>query len=171
MVVVKDMNRNPLAGAEVYLMVYYDPASGAGKVTKTDSKGEAVIPDVYEGGMYSPRLTLQGFYYDNMTIRLLPKVGSKEWKDRIELVMEPANRTQRGKVLDDKSRPVEGVAVEADTTPRIAVVTNASGEFVFENLPYSGVRLRVEKGDLFAMAAVDKYTGDVVIKLQRIRSK
>ena len=170
-VVVKDMNHNPLAGAQVYLMIYYDPGSGGGKSSKTDPNGEALVLDVYEGGLYYPQAILEGFYYENRAIRLLPKVGSREWKDRVELVMEPANRVQRGKVLDDKGRPVEGIAVETDTMPPIAVVTNASGEFVFENLPYSGVRLRVEKGNLFAMASVDKYTGDVVIRLRRYPGK
>ena len=170
-VVVKDMNHNPLAGAEVFLMAFYDPASGRGKATKTDANGEAVIPDVYEGGLYYPQAILGGFYYENKVIRLLPKAGSKEWNDRIELVMEPANRTQRGKVVYENGRPVEGIAVKADTEPPIAVVTNASGEFVFENLPYSVIWLRVQKGDLFAMTTVDKYTGDVVIKLRRNTAK
>lgn len=170
-VAVRDLNRNPLAGAQVYLMTFYDPGSGGGKVTKTDSNGEAVISEVYEGGFYYPQAIHEGFYYQNNRIALLPKVGSKEWRDRIELFMEPANRTQRGRVVDELGRPVKGIEVVTDSRPEKKAVTNADGEFVFDNLPYSGVRLRVDRGDSFGMAVADKYTVDVVIKLRKIVRK
>lgn len=166
-VIVKDLNHNPLSGAEVFLGAEYGSSSSYGKRFRTDANGKAIITDVYECGLYSPRVTLQGFYYDNMTIRLLPSAGSEEWKDQVELYMEPANRTQRGKVLDPSGKPVEGVEVVTDTMPETRAITNASGEFTFENLPYSGVRLRVQKAGMFAMTPVDKYSGDVVIKLRK----
>lgn len=143
-VTVMDVWCKPIPDAEVWLREFYGLSWRDIQLGKTDANGEYVVPAVYVGGKYEFRAVLPGFYGWGSGG---PKVGSENWIDNVEVMMDTANHERKGKVVDDKGKPVAGFRVYTDFGPE--AVTDAKGEFVLTAMPKGLVIIRARKGDVW----------------------
>jgi len=143
-VTVMDVWCKPIAGAEIWLRELYGLNWHDIRAGNTDENGEYVVPAVYVGGKYQFRAVLPGFYgYGSGG----PSVGSENWIDNVEIILETANQQRTGKIVDDKNKPVAGIRVFTDFGPE--AVTDARGEFVLTSMPKGLVIVEARKGDLY----------------------
>ena len=164
-VTVMDVYNKPLAGTEVYAAAVYGQNRAPFAVGKTDSGGQLQVGRIYEGTTYMFSAVLTG-YYSHGTGNL-PKVGSSNWIDKVEIIMDRANAVSRGRVVDEKGRPVPNASVSIQFGPR--TVTNKNGEFALRNMPGLPVPVFAKKGNLFGsnfernrLRSLD--TGPIVLK-------
>lgn len=160
---VKDSEGKPVSGAEANLLIQYDRMGKYGDVTLTDENGRVVF-DVYEGGEYYPSVKMENLYFGDGH-KMKRRVGSEEWQDEIEITMVPAIRTQKGKVVDEAGKPVEGAIVHAYSVNK-EVKTDANGLFTLEGMPDSVVHLQIDQGYKSGFKQVDKNSGDVTVTIQ-----
>ena len=143
-VTVMDVWCKPISNAEVWLREFYGLGWNDIRCGKTDASGEYVVPAVYVGGKYQFRAVLPGFYgYGSGG----PSVGSGNWIDNVEVILDTANNERKGKVVDDKGKPVAGFRVYTDFGPE--AVTDAKGEFALASMPKGLVIIQARKGDLY----------------------
>ena len=164
-VVVNDPQGKPLEGVEVVPVAWHGWHGGYGQRVSTNHEGKAVCRDIYSGGDYAINTTLDGYYRSSSDH--LPAVGGKDWKGTIELVMEPTNRTQVGKVIDEEGKPVAGAQVTAYLGYDITATTDADGKFTLKGLPGAKITLSARKDDLRGLANASQKTGNVVITLKK----
>ena len=165
-VVVKDTEGKPLKGVGIEAFLEFGQGGeGASMMLYTSDAGEVVIPSVYYGGTYDFMTELAG-YYRPISGRTGP-VGGEQWKDRVELVMERADRTQRGTVVDDGGAPVSGASVSCSAIRDLKTATGSGGAFTLTGLPNSKVTLYASFGDLRGSVEASKDTENVVIKLKK----
>jgi len=145
LVTVSDAYNKPLTGADVYAMVSYGKNYAPFKVGRTGSKGRLQVSTVYQAGQYAFTAVLPGYY--SFGTASLPKVGSSNWIDSVEIAMDRVNAVRRGRVVDEKGKPVAGASVYLEFGPR--ALTNNNGEFTLENMPNSLVRILAKKGNLY----------------------
>jgi hypothetical protein len=108
---------------------------------KTNAHGLLRSSPLYEGGEYGFTARLAGYYCPSITYT--PRVGSESWVDSIDLVMQPSQRTQRGKVIDKLGRPVPGVTVS--TAFGAVATSDASGFYRFTGLPEGSYAVTISK--------------------------
>jgi hypothetical protein len=143
-VTVMDVWCKPIANADVWLREFFGLSWLDIHAGKTDESGECTVPAVYVGGKYEFRAVLPGLYgYGSGG----PTVGSENWIDNVEIVLDVADRERKGKVVDEKSRPIAGVRVVTDFGPE--TLTDAKGEFVLTDMPDHLVIIQARKGDLY----------------------
>ena len=164
-VLVKDLSGSPLEGAEVFLMPGRNTPIGlrGGPSERTDADGEIIYPYIYPGDTHSVSARLEG-YVARQGRANVPDPESEDWKDTVELVLEEAQRTQTGRVLDAKGMLAVGVSV--GTALGSKTETDAHGEFTLTDLPDSEVYVYASAGDYYGAAKAGKDTGDIVIELQ-----
>ena len=146
---VSDSNRQPVAGAEVWLVPYemrdadldWSGYYKKGPVARTDAGGAFEIPDLDPGKPVDLDVCAPGHLPASLYFHAAPR-------DPIEAVLEPAARLS-GRVLDPERAPVEGAQVRAwisgeyPDEPRGArpcfheagsARTGADGRFAFDTL-------------------------------------
>lgn len=143
-VTVMDVWCKPIPNAEIWLREFYGLNWHDIPAGKADENGEYVVPAVYVGGKYEFRAVVQGFYGWGSGG---PKVGSENWIDNVEVMMDTADHERKGKVVDDKGKPVAGFRVYTDFGPE--AVTDAKGEFVLTSMPKGLVIIQARKGDVW----------------------
>ena len=139
-VVVKDTEGRPLNGVEVVPTLWHGGSGESCEWPVSDADGEAVCRKIHAGGEYAVNTTLDGYYRSSRDH--LPVAGSPDWKDRVELVMERADRTQTGTVVDDDGNPVTWATVRAYVGDEITATTDAEGRFELKGLPGSEMCIR-----------------------------
>ncbi len=164
-VVVKDTEGRPLSGVEVVPILWHGGSGESCEWPVSNADGEAACRKIYAGGEYAVNTTLDGYYRSSRDH--LPVAGSSDWKERVELVMERADRTQTGKVIDDEGKPVTWATVRAYVGDEITTTTDADGKFELKGLPGSEIRISVREGELRGSANASKDTKDVTIKLEK----
>lgn len=167
-IVVKDTDGKPLKGAEVEAFAWFGGQGEGSRILFTDA-GETVVPSVYYGGNYCVQAKLKGYYSPD--VHLPDPMGSDKWKDRVEVVMERADRVQCGIVVDEGGAQVAGAIVKSYVSDDSRVTTGYGGAFTLTGLPASKVTLTASFGDLRGSADVSKASGDVVIKLKKPKTK
>jgi hypothetical protein len=169
-VVVKDTEGRPLEGAEVNSYVRYTSIGIGLPPVITDASGTAILNGLFWGGSYEISAKMPGYFLLHEAWG--PAVGSAEWKDTVEMVMEPMKRKQTGRVVDRDGKPVAGVEVVSmmSLVDNVKATTDADGRFTIEGLPDAEVPLRVQKGELVGTATVSKDTPDVVIRMVDMRT-
>lgn len=140
-VMVMDVYLKPLAGAKVLARQYYGLKSSETPVGVTDAAGALAMPAAYKGAIYTFRAALPGYYGGGAKC---PPVGSDNWIDSVEISMEPATNTIKGKVVDAAGKPIAGATVTTDFG--LSSVTDEMGEFALEQMPGCMVRLDARKG-------------------------
>jgi hypothetical protein len=169
-VAIKDTEGKPIRGVGVEAFLSFGYAgTWASTMLHTDDAGEVVIPSVYFGGVYDFMTELAGYYRPG-DAKSGP-VGSEKWKDRIEFVMERADRTQKGTVVDEAGKPVAGATVKSYVSDDSHVTTGPDGSFTLTGLPSSKVTLYASLDELRGSAEVSKDTPTVVIKLKKPKTK
>lgn len=143
-VTVMDVWCKPMVGAEVWLREYYGLSWRDIRLSKTGKNGEYVVPAVYVGGKYAFRAVYPAFYGRDS---IAPIVGSANWIDSVEIILDVADQERNGKVVDDKKRPVAGAKVYTDFGPE--TVTDDKGEFALNGMPERLVIIQARKGDLW----------------------
>ena len=89
---VKDPDGKPLQGVNVTIPSRYELRTLRGTLT-TDEAGRAQVGGLYMGDRNTLYLRLEGYGYSKGL--KLPTVGSAEWKDTVEIVMERTNLPKR----------------------------------------------------------------------------
>lgn len=164
-VVVKTPDGKPIEGVEIVSGARFGDHGEGGRIRYTDAKGEVVVSEVYVGGDYGIIAQLDG--YHQVTGDRIPRVGGPEWKNRVEVIMECTNRTQKGRVVDAEGKPVAGATVTASVRGEVSTQTDASGNFTLKGLPGSKIMVYARSGDMFGIVEVSKDSGDVTIQLKK----
>lgn len=167
----------PAAGAKLYLTTkfasttsyssYISSSSGSSMDTRTDANGNANIEELLPGPRYSITVSMPG-YYD---------AGKRPWitsgtttPSVIEIKLQSATRVQKGKVIDQKGKPVPGAEVSAEgpgMEPIASTKTDATGNFTLRGLPDSSIRLSANKNNLYGSMSVSKSSGTIVLQIVR----
>ena len=129
--------------------------------------GTHVYGPIYSGASYTIKSVVKPGYYYADSSEWLPDAGSAQWKDKVTIVMQSANRSQKGTVVDENGNPVAGAEVSSGRWVPSSAITDGKGEFTLQGLPDTEVQIGVTKGDSSGSATVSKYSGPVTIELQK----
>jgi hypothetical protein len=159
-VVVKDKAGNLLSDVKVTV--------GCAEAKSTGNPGQYVVTDIYPGEGYSIQASKDGFIYQPSNDGQTLDPGSDQWPERVEIVMESANRVQQGLVVDESGKPVAGAQVwfYGGWNQTQTATTDMDGTFTLKNLPDSPVTINASKGNARGTATVNKFTPSVTIELQ-----
>jgi hypothetical protein len=138
-VTVEDSNGKPVNNAKVTVLTWYMGGGSPNTGGKTDQQGKLVLDNLYADGTYSFNATATGYYSDPLDIGELVEVGTDNSVDSIKLVLDVANRVQKGKVLDASGKPIAGALIQ--TRSGQVAKTDDAGEFTMNNLPDSDIEL------------------------------
>ena len=163
-VVVRDTQGNALENVELSLLTWFDTHGLGGPMGRTDGNGHYNIRELYSGGDYRIWPSLAGHYFDRNDELCRFKPGTATWTGVLELTMQPATRSQKGRVVDEGTHPMADVAVETDFGPK--AMTDSNGEFIIHNLPDGEVALMVRGRDRHGSARASAETPEVVIKVR-----
>ncbi len=160
-IVVRDTEGKPLRDVEVDTYGQTSDRDDSSHWLCTNSAGEAVLRRVYFGANCMVDTKLRGYYREEA---MLPEPADG-WKDRVEVVMERADRVQRGKVVDSSGKPVVGAKVTSSVNESPDILTGPGGAFTLAGLPASKVTLYASSGKTYGSAETNKDTPDVTIRL------
>lgn len=164
---VKSSSGKPLPGAKIYLTEHLSTRfSTTGESSVADSSGKSSFTDLIEGSDYSFSAAARG-YFDTQK-RKPTRIGAASAPRELTIVMQRANRAQKGRVIDENGRPVRDaeVTVEMDHGRGAPTArTDAKGWFTLRDMPDSPVTLSVSTNTAYGSATASKYTGPVVIQL------
>lgn len=163
---IADPNGRPLKNVEVNAGADFGDFGEGGRILYTDDKGKVVVQEIYSGATYGVMTQLRGYYRGSRGSDTAT-VGSADWKNTIDLVMEPANRTQTGRVVDEEGKPVAGALVRAWVSEEIKTTTNSDGRFSLAGFPASSIYVTAKKDDLVGSVEVTKDTGEVTITVKK----
>jgi hypothetical protein len=124
-----------------------------------------VLAGAVVGDTFRVRVARQGIYLNKDVV--LPKVAGPEWKDRVTVVVQTANRALIGKVLDPQGNPVAYASVSTST--QATTSTDANGDFVLRYLPEDKIWVQASKGRLRGYATTDATAKELTIKLSPAR--
>ncbi|MCX6344838.1 MAG: carboxypeptidase regulatory-like domain-containing protein [Armatimonadetes bacterium] len=144
------------------------------KTNATDKDGICTFKHLIWGGRYKLEVELKGYYWAG---RIAPLRVDETLEDNIKVVMQPTNRTQRGRFVDENGKPIAGARVHAsfgfmcspDWEP--STMTDANGEFVLTEMPDSEIRVDARKNAYGAFAVASKDTEFLEMKAIPITEK
>lgn len=160
----------PAVGALLSLISYYgqegNSSSSRDPNNTTDSDGNAKVGDLLPGAKYSIVASLPGYYDPANRSQINPASAPKA----IAIKLVPANRVQKGRVVDEKFKPVAGaeVRVEGKGMQMLAqTTTDASGNFVLTGMPAGKIDITASKNDQFGQLTVDMSNRPVLVQIKR----
>ena len=129
---VIDPQGKPIAGAEVYPLIEKENGHKVGfgltRWQRTNANGRFTIRALPLGSKYGVFAKSKGFGTDNNSVELTKQSGRVEVDP---LILQPANLSVSGIVLDDRERPMAGVSVQASGggQPSQRTTTDDGGRF------------------------------------------
>ena len=159
----------PLPGAKVQLLLWTDRYGLGGASATTDETGTAVLP-CWPHDSYSLTLECAGYGQANSE-RFAVKPGEKVTQGPFELAK--ADAFVAGWVVDENGQPVAGISVILNGSPNgyRRTVTNAQGEFRFEEVVDAPVRVMAHSSDgrIQGSATLKANDENAVVKVKQVK--